>query len=342
MVPAKFTTKTLPRRQQLEAWRAWHGSVFDVIRSPLPADRGFPATHQNWKLGRLGISRVVAPALHTERTKAAIRRNPIDHWVVTVSKGGEVDLDVRGVQQSVAADVPFIFSMADELSSTRSGQDRQRLFFFLSRDSFRSIAALLDAANGTALATPEGKLLADYMTLLSGNIADLPAEDGPRLAIAVEAMLGACLAPSADRQAIAEKSIDLTLMERVRRAVRRHLHSPSLGPDKLCQEAATSRSQLYRLLEGEGGVAHYIQRRRLSESFSLLADASNLLPIAKIAELLCFADASSFSRAFRREFGLSPSDVRTASQAGPRPALPPPMDARRHDMHTFSDCLRGL
>jgi AraC-like DNA-binding protein len=121
---------------------------------------------------------------------------------------------------------------------------------------------------------------------------------------------------------------------------RSDLGSPSLGPDKLCRDAATSRSQLYRLLEGEGGVAHYIQRQRLSESFTLLCDVSNRLPVAKIAELLCFADPSSFSRAFRREFGMSPSDVRAASLAGPAPA--PLKDARYNGVQSFSDCLRGL
>lgn len=42
--------------------------------------------------------------------------------------------------------------------------------------------------------------------------------------------------------------------------------------------------------------------------------------IGAIAESLCFADASSFSRAFRREFGMSPSDVRAATLSGLRPA----------------------
>jgi AraC-like DNA-binding protein len=138
----------------------------------------------------------------------------------------------------------------------------------------------------------------------------------------------------------ARNQIKLTLMERVRQAVRRNLRSPSLGPAKLCREAAMSRSQLYRLLESEGGVIHYIQRRRLSESFSILCDARNRLPIAQIAEMLCFSDASSFSRAFRREFGISPSDVRAASYAGLPPSslaiLPVEPGAR-----TFRDCLRS-
>jgi len=133
----------------------------------------------------------------------------------------------------------------------------------------------------------------------------------------------------------------LTLRERVRRTVRTHLHSPLLGPEKLCREAATSRSRLYRLFENEGGVAHYIQRQRLSESFTLLSDATNLVPVAKIAEALCFTDASSFSRAFRREFSMSPSDVRAACATGSRPARLP-RDAEHRGVLSFSDYLRGL
>ena len=98
-----------------------------------------------------------------------------------------------------------------------------------------------------------------------------------------------------------------------------------------------SRSQLYRVLESEGGVAHYIQRRRLSESFALLCDASQNLPIGKVAEMLCFADASSFSRAFRQEFGVSPREVRVASLAGQAP--PPP---KAPGVASFSESLRGF
>ena len=154
-------------------------------------------------------------------------------------------------------------------------------------------------------------------------------------------MICACLAPSSDRIAEARGHIDLTLMERVRQAVRKNLHSPSLGPDKLCREAATSRSQLYRLLEGEGGVAHYIQRRRLSESFSILCDPSNSFPIGKVAEMLCFADGSSFSRVFRREFGMSPRDVRSGAVGG----APPEASLRNvaaPGARSFSECLHRL
>jgi AraC-like DNA-binding protein len=335
MISTTFETLSLPPRQQFEAWQAWYSSLFDTAARGDPTD-AFPARNETWSLGGLTVSRASASAISTSRTKASIRRCPVDHWVLSVCTRGTVALRTHGRSATVQPGVPYVMSLADEMVTAKDKYERVQLY--LSRSAFARIAGLLDQARATPLDTPEGKLLADYMLVLAKNLPDLPPGDGPPLAKAVEAMVGACLAPSADRPATAQAQLDFTLMDRVRRAVRARLRSPSLRPDTLCREAATSRSQLYRLLEGEGGVAHYIQRQRLSESFVMLCDLSNALPIGRIAELLCFADASSFSRAFRREFGMSPRDARSACQAG----LPPasalkkvmPLAAR-----SFADCL---
>jgi len=48
-------------------------------------------------------------------------------------------------------------------------------------------------------------------------------------------------------------------------------------------------------------------------------------------KVMRFTDASEFSRAFKREFGASPSDVRAAVRAGPIPSPPSspcPFDSR--------------
>jgi len=100
----------------------------------------------------------------------------------------------------------------------------------------------------------------------------------------------------------------------VSHVVRKYLRSPALGPRLLCRSLRMSRSKLYRLMDAEGGVVRYIQRQRLLEAYALLSDPSVDLPITAIAEDLCFADTSGFSRAFRREFGATPNDVRAASR----------------------------
>jgi AraC-like DNA-binding protein len=93
------------------------------------------------------------------------------------------------------------------------------------------------------------------------------------------------------------------------------------------------------MLEREGGVVNYIQRCRLRESFTMLCDVSSPA-IASVAEKLCFTDPSSFSRAFRREFGMRPSDARAAALAGQRPGPSRKLAPGSGTLH-FSDCLRG-
>jgi AraC-like DNA-binding protein len=339
MLAETFSTHSLPASQQLEAWRNWYGAIFEAT-SAGPQDEGFAAANSNWILNGVTFSRVSSPPTRVDRTRYLLHRNHVDHWAFTLSKHATNDVEVHGASLAVPPGVPYLLSLGEEMHIGRGQQD-ERIQLLLARDSFQAIAPLLDAARGMALNTFQGRLLADYILLLERNLPNLTPEDGSRLPSAIQAMVGACVAPSVDRLAAAGRQIDLTLMERVRRAVRRNLRSPSLGPDKLCREAATSRSQLYRLLEDEGGVARYIQRRRLSESFAILCDSSNNFSIAAIAETLCFADASNFSRAFRREFGMSPSEVRAASLAGLAPAATSKV-AAGSESHSFADCLRAF
>jgi AraC-like DNA-binding protein len=339
MTPETFSTRSLPRAAQFDVWRGWYGSVFEAT-APEPQNEGFDAANSNWVMGGLTVSHVASPPSAVDRKKSLIRRHPVDHWALTLSMRSASDVEVGGVSLEVPPEVPFFLSLGEEMHISRRQQD-ERVQVLLSRDGFSGIARILDGVTGMAVNTAQGRLLADYTLLLARNLPNLAAEEAARLPKAVETMFAACLAPSADKVEAAGHQINLTLMERVRRAVRRHLRSPSLGPERLCREAGASRSTLYRLLESEGGVGRYIQRQRLSESFAILGDASNTIPIGMIAETLCFADASSFSRAFRREFGITPSDLRVASLSGVAPAIGKKAPASV-EIRSFGDCLRSF
>lgn len=335
MIPANFGTFGLPAAVQFGAWRDWHSALVST-RMQNPPD-GFPAYRKVWMFrGGLTVSRGAAPAISSFRTKQLIRREPVDHWVVSVHIRGTVKLRTRNETTVMRTGVPFVYSLADEAAAIKEGYDRMQLF--LPRDSYARLAASLDDSCGKALETPSGRLLADYMILLAKHLPRLGVVEAERLEAAVGAMVGACLAPSADSVEDARRQVESTVIERVRRAVRLHLYAPSLNAESLCREAGTSRSQLYRLLENEGGVMNYIRRQRLAESFAILGDESNLQPIGKIAEMLCFADASSFSRAFRREFGMTPREARLAGQAGRLPM--PRRRAIPDSIGSFVDCLR--
>ena len=91
--------------------------------------------------------------------------------------------------------------------------------------------------------------------------------------------------------------------------IRKNLQSPLKIYD-LARSVGISRRGLYLRFEKHLGSSplQEILRQRIAKAKSLLTGTT--LPLAKIAELSGFGDPYSFSRAFRRETGMSPREHR--------------------------------
>jgi AraC-like DNA-binding protein len=337
MKPSTFSTRSVRAGEQIDAWRQWFSPVFEVTPRE-SCGGGFLAENDVWATDGMVLSRVRAPAVRVARTGAHLRRNPVDHWVITVCRHGSTMISTKRGSLRARAGLPFIWSLGEASESERSDVNRVQLF--LSRDTFRDIGPLLDAACGSVLETPLGQLLADFIFSIEQRLPGLGAAELARLTGVVRALVAACIAPSSERFAIARDAIEFGRLERVRQAVEQHLCSPELGPGMLCRAVGMSRSNLYRLLAQRGGVVRYIQAERLREAHRILSDMLDRRTIARIAEDLCFADASGFGRAFRKEFGHSASEVRAAALAGhPIPATQP--SEARLRQPDFAELLAG-
>jgi AraC-like DNA-binding protein len=287
----------------------------------------------------LALVRIAMPATRVLRTRALIRRNPVDHWVVTTGLTAKTHLTIGNDMHEVPARSPFVMSLADEMISERGPDERLQLY--LARDNFRDLAPVLDAARAAVVTGPLGKMLAEFLELLDRNLRWTDAANADRLKNAVGSMIATCVSPSLDRLAAAEGQLNLGRLERVRRVVRQQLRSPLLEPAMLSRSIGMSRSALYRLMESQGGITRFIRRQRLLESRAVLSAPGCDKPIATIAEEFCFSDAADFSRAFRREFGLSPSDARATAQADLIPPSPGKGRMEGGEL-TFSDFIQAL
>ena len=109
------------------------------------------------------------------------------------------------------------------------------------------------------------------------------------------------------------------LRARARRFIGENLDA-QLGVGHLCDALGVSRARLYRAFGDGGGIAHYIQERRLARVHRLLRDPAETRSIGQLALSHGFADPAHFSRLFRKRFGLSAQELRRASR--PEPAQP--------------------
>jgi AraC-like DNA-binding protein len=87
---------------------------------------------------------------------------------------------------------------------------------------------------------------------------------------------------------------------------------PLLSPNTIAAQLGISLRQLYRAFHGTESPAARIRRRRLEQAAELLTTRAAPAQVEKIAQECGFVSAEYFSRAFRREFGLSPRAYRSA------------------------------
>ena len=307
--PLVFSTTDLAPRRQFEAFRAAHDAIVDIAPSPR-FETSFAASQHAWDLGKLVLTQTRLPQSGPLRW-SHLRNAVLDHWYLVlpcVSVDGEL-------MRPPSRPPPRLYSlprpMVDEIETDGA------LTLFIPRDLLASPG--LDDLVGKPLETMPGGLLADMMLALDGHLPGVERAEIDFIVEAMRCMLLACANPSRDRLVQARKPIELALLERARRLIRRRLAEADLSPEAICRELGVSRSRLYRLFEPLGGISNYVRHQRLLMVHHCLLDPADFRSIARISEDWGFADASCFSRSYRREFGQSPKDTRDLGRTGARP-----------------------
>lgn len=155
---------------------------------------------------------------------------------------------------------------------------------------------------------PATRLLASF---LDSVVATFDGEGGPaaadRNAAAVVTATLELLVNAAEQQQDGAEERRWAL---VRDYIEAHLADPGLDPASIARGAAVSVRSLYALFAARGEtVARHVTRRRLERARSELERTP--ATVASVARRWGFADQGTFTRAFRRHFGVTPGSVRT-------------------------------
>jgi AraC-like DNA-binding protein len=94
--------------------------------------------------------------------------------------------------------------------------------------------------------------------------------------------------------------------------ISRNCTNPALSPLQIAASIGCSRATLYRAFGKQGEtVGAAILRLRLAHAARLLCTHGNApLPISNISYLSGFADHASFTRMFKRQYGMTPGEMR--------------------------------
>ena len=104
------------------------------------------------------------------------------------------------------------------------------------------------------------------------------------------------------------KGNDEELMERIMKVVNENMGDSDFNVEKMCDEVGVSRTQLHRKLKEMTGVptSEFLRNIRLNEAARLIRERK--INITQVSYMVGFANNSHFSTAFKKYFGMSPSE----------------------------------
>ncbi|MEW6639862.1 MAG: helix-turn-helix domain-containing protein [Pseudomonadota bacterium] len=307
-LPRVLSTLPYDPPEQFEVWRSRMSTLSAVgLPEGASAAHGFEVEFMTCNMDDIVLSSGHFAAQTFARAAKSSADARLDHWLLFRLRSGEAWFETDERRIHAAPGGTFLISLDQDFHGRIT--DCEGMLLILPRAAFLPVAEGLDNLCNIVLSGNLIELLADFLSSLEARVVRMRADELKQAGRAAADMIAACMQPSPGLSALARGSIDSVLFERARLYIQNHLGEFDLTPERVAQQLRTSRSNLYRAFEHVGGVARYIQLKRLRAAHAELAERADK-QVQQVAYRYGYKLASDFARAFRREFGYSPREAR--------------------------------
>lgn len=298
---------TLPPELRLAAF-AQVASGYSV--QPLGA-KEFEVDARAWRLGEILVTATRLTGVRIERTQSHIRADRRNTYSFILLRRGQWTANLESGFIQVAAGQICVMDFAQGWEV--EGTDQDNVMLVVPRKLVDEIAPGAPPLHGRQMVGASGRLLAEHMAALTRHLPDMTVDDVATVEHATVSLLSAALGalPQRDDRPF-PRSQSRSFEAQVLAYIERRLTDPALSVASICRDVGVSRATVYRAFQAAGGIATYIQRRRLESAHARISDQGEKAGMAEIADLYCFSSPAHFSTAFRRRFGYTPISARTS------------------------------
>lgn len=302
--PGRWRLDDWPPRHRAEAWRetirrthlSWQ---LEVDREPPHARPGIEPTITVRTVDDLALVDCTTGPCSGRRGRTELGSTDGEYLGLLVVLAGREHVDLDGVQATLAPGDALLWDSAHPVRFVVPGRLVKRTLLV---PKARVRALLPGVAPGPVAAGPATRLLTGYLAALSALDGPLDGTAAAAAAGAALELLAAALHPGPEAPG---------RWERACAYVEQHLADPDLCPQQIAAAHPLSVRALYLLFADRGETVNgYVRRRRLVRARADLRRLGTDTTVAEIAHRSGFADQTGFTRAFRRQYGCTPNDVR--------------------------------
>lgn len=296
--------------QDAGLWGEFLSQTFVPLAVKTHGNQPFSNLAINEQLGSLMVTEMRCTAFQVDRTSALANRTETALYKASLQLSGTSEIQQRNRKVVLQAG-QWAFYDTTCPYTVSVGADAHFLVLQLEMGHMQTWLPYLQAALVRRFETQEGSGQLMRQMLLSALKQRKPLSEvaAGGVSTAILHLIGAQLSECADVLPDQEQeSVQQVQLLKLKQYIAENLTDQNLKVELLCERFRYSRRYLYKLFALQNlSPADYIQRQRLEACKQLLANPHYQRPVTELAYQYGFRDATAFSHAFRRRYGLSPT-----------------------------------
>lgn len=308
----EFSTDGIPEGDRTAFWREHYGHVMLRVDIEPAPDMLFEASSRCLSLPGLLLMEGSSSPVKISRGGQYLADGN-DDVVLAINRSGSVVVNSNGREQSLGDGEAIVLSGGEAASFHRTSLGRS-FALRVPRTMFESTVVSLDDALMRPISSDRGalKLMEDYARWLlnAGNI------DHQLLNISVrhiQDLLALTIGPTADFADTARtRGLRAARLKLAKSFIVAHSSRRDLSVSAVATSLSVTPRYVQRLFEADGTTfSEFLTGQRLARAHRLLCEpSSSPTAISTIAYDVGFGDLSYFNRCFRRQYGVTPREVR--------------------------------
>ena len=307
----EFSTDGIAERDRVAVWREYYGQVMMRVDLEPPPDMTFEARNRCLSLPGLQLLESSSSPVKVSRGGRYLADGN-DDVVLAIARSGAIVINCGGREQNLRAGEAIVLSGGEPASYHRVSTG-QSFTLRVPRAVFESTVVSVEDALMRPIADRGAlRLMEDY----AGWLMHAGRIDQRLLNLSVrhiQDLLALAIGPAADFTETARtRGLRAARLKLAKSFIASNSHRRDLSVTALAAHLNVTPRYVQRLFETDGTTfSEFLLAQRLARAHRLLCEPRAVTAaIATIAYDVGFGDLSYFNRRFRRQYGMTPREVR--------------------------------